>query len=959
VKKETDDLLQLLSQFKAASVDQNCFKRSMHSAKTAFKIHRKREEVEDRRKKLPLVNGQLATALLSVQRYGSRRMFPSRLHRQLTCSSRDQHEATSKELQLLQQNVHSGTKDVLAAVSEARAELRTILDKHEEKRQASLRAVVSSLGFADLHSRQSSIHDAYSDTYRWALTQDTRGLATWLRTGSDIYWVSGKAGSGKSTFMKFLGNDQRTQDLLNQWSGDRRRLIVVNCYFWYLGSELQKSIHGLMRTILYQILSSYPSVVELLFPARYDLARKGSTMFPCWTRDELQTALENVCRVMCETFPGSPPPAFCLFIDGLDEYSGNHSELLKSLYRLVEDGNTKLCVSSRPWNVFINAFETRTLQLCLHEFTESDIRHYVESNLNVRIASSSPDDHMACIANDIVTRAEGVFLWVYLVVHSVKRGLEENDEPSDLRERVRDFPTDLEEFFDTILDRVDNFYSEQTAQALMLAYLFAEGHDLAAEQSSYLDFELLGRQRVGLHNTEYLWTATSRNLDSEEYLTLAKYTQRFLSATCKDLLVINLPRGTVQVQACAADPSILKVQFLHRTVFEYLKSSGRMRKLERKVPPCFNDGSVFHILNMGKLKLSRYRQGIAYSPYFTRQASFSLDHAWQGLDIRFIDESQRCRSWHQSDPCLSIAAAYIAFEQFGTFLRVYALPGPQQLLAQDNYATYSNLHVDKSHRLWRTTKVSRHLEPLLTASLGMSQCRTFPPVNINVVVLGMVLDTDEVALPSSSQAISRFLDSALPPLLKECEMVSTNTEAWDRFFGSRNMTQMYDVIQTIGYSTNTNMSLITVGCPMVYQRSCDVVWKFLTTRWSEWKAPHERSPSEDISTSRSTIPQSANTPSTDIHIAPTNYGAGDRDRATQFLTPGPRAHSAFNPLTAADDESELQRFALQIQRLQEADLVTPVGHKRKRPREEIASEANSNYRPYQGSIHFAVRSINS
>ena len=67
-----------------------------------------------------------------------------------------------------------------------RDELRTIFDKHEEKRQAALRAVVSSLGFADLQSRQSSIHGAYSDTYHWALTEDVRGLATWLRTGSDI-----------------------------------------------------------------------------------------------------------------------------------------------------------------------------------------------------------------------------------------------------------------------------------------------------------------------------------------------------------------------------------------------------------------------------------------------------------------------------------------------------------------------------------------------------------------------------------------------------------------------------------------------------------------------------------------------------------------------------------------------------------------------------------------------------
>jgi hypothetical protein len=68
---------------------------------------------------------------------------------------------------------------------------------------------------------------------------------------------------------------------------------------------------------------------------------------------------------------------------------------------------------------------------------------------------------------------------------------------------------------------------------------------------------------------------------------------------------------------------------------------------------------------------------------------------------------------------------------------------------------------------------------------------------------------------------------------------------------------------------------------------------------------------------------------------------------------------AFNPLTAADEEPELQRFALHIQRLQEADLVTPVGHKRKRPREEITTEENSSHRPYRVSAHVVEASIDS
>ena len=69
VKTETDCMLRILSQFKLASAGQNCFKRSIHSVKTAIKSHSRKQAVEDHRKKLQLVNGQLAVALLSVLRY--------------------------------------------------------------------------------------------------------------------------------------------------------------------------------------------------------------------------------------------------------------------------------------------------------------------------------------------------------------------------------------------------------------------------------------------------------------------------------------------------------------------------------------------------------------------------------------------------------------------------------------------------------------------------------------------------------------------------------------------------------------------------------------------------------------------------------------------------------------------------------------------------------------------------
>ena len=65
--------------------------------------------------------------------------------------------------------------------------------------------VLDSLYFPSLDSRQEEIPDVYHETYEWIFDQDTDAcgrwpnFAKWLQNGRGIYWINGKAGSGKST----------------------------------------------------------------------------------------------------------------------------------------------------------------------------------------------------------------------------------------------------------------------------------------------------------------------------------------------------------------------------------------------------------------------------------------------------------------------------------------------------------------------------------------------------------------------------------------------------------------------------------------------------------------------------------------------------------------------------------------------------------------------------------------
>jgi len=65
--------------------------------------------------------------------------------------------------------------------------------------------------------------------------------------------------------------------------------------------------------------------------------------------------------------------------------------------------------------------------------------------------------------------ADGVFLWVFLVVRSLKEGITNADTVSMLQKRLRELPSDLESFFRLILDHVDKIYWEGTTQAFQMA----------------------------------------------------------------------------------------------------------------------------------------------------------------------------------------------------------------------------------------------------------------------------------------------------------------------------------------------------------------------------------------------------------------------------------------------------------------------------------------------------------
>ena len=342
---------------------------------------------------------------------------------------------------------------------------------HEFKKLQKADSILGSLLFPEIHVRHSKISEAHMNTFACIFEQDVTPFKTWLQCSNEVFWINGKAGSGKSTLVKYVADHPRTETILRQWANGVK-LVTVSYYFWSSGHPMQRSQEGLLQSLLFQLLCHFPDAIPVVAGSRWETDDFGVKNSVPWTRKELTAGIRFVLA------QERLPARFCFFIDGLDEYSGDHTALIDDLDLLAASDTVKLCVSSRPWNAFRDAYgEAKDCQLVLEDLTKSDMSKYIKDVLedDNRFKRLSKKESQAQIfAEEIQDKANGVFLWVILAVRSLLRGLTEHDSVEELAERLKDIPKDLETFFQRILDSVEDFYKSYMARALLLTLYAAE-----------------------------------------------------------------------------------------------------------------------------------------------------------------------------------------------------------------------------------------------------------------------------------------------------------------------------------------------------------------------------------------------------------------------------------------------------------------------------------------------------
>lgn len=428
-------------------------------------------------------------------------------------------------------------------------------------------SILDALEFREMTERHSTISKAYDYTFEWIFNETDdktvkwANFTQWLESGNGCYWINGKAGSGKSTLMKYIASHPSTSAALKKWAGSDH-LLMGTFFFWYAGTTLQRSQTGLLRSLLLAVLHMKPELVPILFPNVLRSLLTGRQQLPLQlTLVELKRAFITLMDTdLCDM-------KMCFLVDGLDEYDGDHDDLADMFFQATKSPRVKILTSSRPIPACVYAFRNCP-QLRLQDLTHDDIFYFAENELRqnpiMKRLETARNGTRTELVEGIVSKASGVFLWVAVVVKMLMRGLRDYDTISDLRHKLDVLPEELEHLYHHMLLAMSKANRVQGSKFLQLLLHSSKTHasfPMTLLQLSYAEEE----------DYERCFDDEPTTMPKQDEIWRLESTEGRLRSRCCGLIEAQ---DNPQREKAAST-----VGFLHRTVVEFLEDANNWNEL--------------------------------------------------------------------------------------------------------------------------------------------------------------------------------------------------------------------------------------------------------------------------------------------------------------------------------------------------------------------------------------------
>lgn len=216
--------------------------------------------------------------------------------------------------------------------------------------------------------------------------------------------------------------------------------VIISFFFNFRGEQLEKSVEGLYRSLLYQLLDRIPRLMEAI-----PTLREIQSSLIDWSVESLKDMFYQAVWSLDST-------EVTCYVDAIDECDEDNARELIGFFETLGESAVEAGIGFRA--LFSSRhYPNITMWNCQYMTIEGqegharDISNYVDSKLRTRISKQGPS-----IQSTITTRASGVFLWVILVVRHLNVAWDRG-QIHQLERIVQAVSINMRNLFDDILHR--------------------------------------------------------------------------------------------------------------------------------------------------------------------------------------------------------------------------------------------------------------------------------------------------------------------------------------------------------------------------------------------------------------------------------------------------------------------------------------------------------------------------
>ena len=280
---------------------------------------------------------------------------------------------------------------------------------------------------------------------------------SWLHSRSQLLWLSGGPGKGKTMLSIFLAEE------LEQVAKHSEDVLFLQ-YFCDNKDEKRNTAVAVLRGLILQLLQSQRKLLDHILPS-FKIQKKS--LFTDRSFQGLWRIFENMVR---DPILGT---VYCV-LDGLDECDETSLKiLLERLAALLssETNESPVChlnliVLSRDlpdlFPKLLSNFPRIRLDLDADSEINNDIYYFIEKKVDeLSVYGQYPEPLRVHVKKVFQSRAQGTFLWVGIVAKEL-----EKYKATQVEQALNSFPPGLDELYARMLLQIDSKQREIAAKIL-------------------------------------------------------------------------------------------------------------------------------------------------------------------------------------------------------------------------------------------------------------------------------------------------------------------------------------------------------------------------------------------------------------------------------------------------------------------------------------------------------------